>query len=171
MELTIRYATREDALLIADLSRQTFYDAFAADNTEADMQKFLAEQFTRGRLILEVGAPRHTFLLATVNNQPAGYVKLRETQLVPGLQCSKPLEIARLYCTTSFIGKGVGSALMQRCIEIAKEQGNDLVWLGVWEKNERAIAFYQRWGFEKFGTQEFLLGDDIQNDWLMKKRI
>ena len=171
MSISIRMATREDAVLIADISRQAFYDTFAADNTKEDMEKFLEEQFTRGRLMMEVGSPENTFLLATIDNEVAGYVKLRDGKLPDELKCSTALEIARLYAVKEFIGKGVGAALMQVSLDIARKKQKQFVWLGVWEKNKRAIDFYTRWGFEKFGEWDFLLGNDLQRDWLMKKAL
>ena len=69
------------------------------------------------------------------------------------------------------LGTGVGNALMKRCVEIAYEMGKRVVWLGVWERNQRAIQFYMRWGFEKFDEHNFVLGDDVQKDWLMKKML
>ena len=171
METHIRYATKEDAELIADISQQTFYDSFIEDNSEEDMQKFLTEQFTKGRLMLEVGSPENIFLLAFMDDEVAGYVKLREGNIPKQLGTANALEIARIYCTTACIGKGVGKALMQKCIDIAKEKEKQVIWLGVWEKNHRAIDFYTKWGFEKFSEQDFLLGNDLQNDWLMKKEL
>jgi ribosomal protein S18 acetylase RimI-like enzyme len=169
--LTIRYAGIADARLIADISRQTFYDTFAADNRPEDMDKFLTQQFTKGRLILEVGMPENIFLLAQENQQVAGYVKLRDGKRPEELKEYQSLEIARLYALKEMIGKGVGSRLMQASLDIARERKKDLVWLGVWEKNKRAIEFYTKWGFEQFGTCDFLLGDDVQHDWLMLKRL
>lgn len=81
------------------------------------------------------------------------------------------LEIARLYVLKDKIGTGVGKGLMISSIDIAKQKSKQVIWLGVWEKNARAIDFYTKWGFEKFGEQEFLLGNDLQNDWLMKKEL
>ena len=72
---------------------------------------------------------------------------------------------------TALARKGVGPALMQACMDIAKELKKSVIWLGVWEKNSRAIAFYQKWGFEKFGEHIFPIGDDPQTDWLMKKAM
>lgn len=167
----IRYATIADAELIADISRQCFYDTFAPDNTEADMKKFMDEQFTKGRLMLEVGRGDNLFLLAYEGEKVAGYVKLREGKRLPGLGGAASIEIARLYAVKEFIGKGIGRRLMQAALDIAKEQAKEVVWLGVWEKNERAIAFYSCWGFQKFGDADFLLGDDLQHDWLMKKSL
>ncbi|RYZ28671.1 MAG: GNAT family N-acetyltransferase [Chitinophagaceae bacterium] len=171
MNLSIRLATKDDAVLIADISRKTFYDTFAADNSKEDMDKFLSEQFTRGRLILEVGAEENIFLLAYIDGAVAGYVKLREGKQPVEIKAEQALEIARLYVLEEFIGHKVGAALMKESIAIAKEKGKELMWLGVWEKNQRAIDFYQRWGFEKFSECDFLLGDDVQRDWLMKKNL
>lgn len=171
MTLVIREATIEDAKLIADISHQTFYETFAAYNRKEDMDKFLNQQFTKGKLIMEVGAKENTFLLAYNGNELAGYVKIRDERVPAGMGNVKTLEIARLYAMSDQIGKGVGSFLMQSCIDIARQKNKDWLWLGVWEKNQRAIDFYTRWGFEKFDETDFLLGDDMQRDWLMKKRI
>lgn len=171
MNITLRYATTEDAALVADISRQTFYDTFAADNTPENMDKFLNEQFTRGKLMLEVGRAENIFLLAYCNDAVAGYLKLREGKKLAALQPASTLEIARLYVVKDFIGKGIGKQLMQAAIDIAQQKEKDAVWLGVWEHNQRAIAFYTAWGFEKFDEVDFLLGDDRQRDWLMKKDV
>lgn len=171
MNFSLRYATREDAELVADISRQTFYDTFAADNTEEDMTKFLNEQFTKGRLMLEVGSPENTFLLAQAGDAVAGYLKLREGRRLTPFESLRSLEIARIYAVKNFIGQGVGRLLMQAAIDIAMEKEKEVIWLGVWERNQRAIDFYTSWGFEKFGECDFLLGDDLQRDWLMKKHL
>ena len=171
MNLFIRHAHVNDATLIADISHQTFYDTFAANNTKENIDKFLNDQFTKGKLMLEVGAPENIFLLAYFNNEVAGYVKLRDGKKPDELRIENALEIARIYSLADKIGKGVGKALMQASIDMAKEKNKHLIWLGVWEKNRRAIDFYIKWGFEKFGEQEFLLGNDVQNDWLMKKNL
>lgn len=171
MNFSIREATATDAALIADLSRQTFYDTFAPHNTAADMRKFLDEQFTHGRLMLEVGRTGNTFLLAYCGNEVAGYAKLRETHTPAALAGTPALEIARLYACKPFIGKGAGSLLMQHTLTLARQKEKTVVWLCVWEKNQRAIDFYTRWGFEKFGDIDFVLGNDVQNDWMMKKNL
>ncbi|MDQ3277994.1 MAG: GNAT family N-acetyltransferase [Bacteroidota bacterium] len=171
MNFTLRYATPEDAALIADISRQTFYDTFAADNTPENMAKFLNEQFTKGKLMLEVGSTENVFLLAYDNDNVAGYLKLRDGKKLAALQELSAMEIARLYVVKEYIGKGVGKLLMQTAIDIARQKEKAVVWLGVWEHNQRAIAFYTAWGFQKFDACDFLLGNDLQRDWLMKKDL
>ncbi len=170
-EIIIRLARETDAELVADLSRQTFYESFAPENTKENMDKFMNEQFTKERLINEVQQPWHLFFLAYIENKPVGYVKLRDGSVPLRLDARSCLEIARIYSVRSQIGKGVGKKLMQTCHEIAKRKGKKILWLGVWKENQRAIDFYMAWGFEIFGEQEFILGNDVQKDWLMKKEL
>jgi diamine N-acetyltransferase len=167
----VRIATPADAAMIADMSRRTFLDSFAANNTKEDMDKFMNEQFTREGLIAEVGAPGNIFIVAEHNEKPAGYARLRENNNPPELRGMDTIEIARIYAEKEMIGKGIGKALMEKSIAIAGELKKQLIWLGVWEKNFRAIEFYTGWGFKKFSEHPFVLGNDVQTDWLMKKEL
>ncbi|MDZ4795724.1 MAG: GNAT family N-acetyltransferase [Bacteroidota bacterium] len=169
--VSIRYATQKDAALIADLSRQTFYETFAEQNTAENMKKFMTEQFSREFLIKEVGSEGNIFLLAYEGDEPVGYARLRENNNPPELGSLPSLEIARIYAVTASIGKGVGKALIQECFRVAAAKKAVVVWLGVWQENKRAIDFYTRSGFTKFSTHVFMLGDDPQQDWLMKKEL
>ncbi|MEJ0104977.1 MAG: GNAT family N-acetyltransferase [Bacteroidota bacterium] len=170
-DIIIRRAGEEDAGLIADLSRQTFYDSFAAANIKEDMDRFMKEQFSRDALIKEVKTGNGIFFLAYDEGEAIGYVRMRDGEYYPEFGNSSFIEIARIYAVQSSIGKGVGSALIKKCIETAKELNRDIIWLGVWEHNKRAIDFYTKFGFEKFGQHDFVLGTDIQTDWLMKKNL
>ncbi|HEX9513276.1 MAG TPA: GNAT family N-acetyltransferase [Puia sp.] len=174
----IRLADKEDAPLISGISRRTFYDTFAIYNTPENMDLYLSGQLTSGSITAEVEDPGNLFLLAYLDGQPAGYAQLRESAVPPGLEgaSAEPeeapaIEIVRIYAEQSTIGKGVGKALMTRCLEIAREKQKEWIWLGVWEHNQRAIDFYTKWGFEKFGEHVFMLGHDVQTDWEMKKKL
>lgn len=167
--IQIRLAEAADAELIADISHETFYDTFAVHNTKADMDKFLAEQFSREQLMEEVGTPGHTFFLAVVDGITAGYVFLKDKSH-PLLPSSNAIEISRLYARKNFIGKGVGKTLMQQAINYAAGLQKEWIWLGVWEHNQPAIQFYTSFGYQKFGEHDFILGDDLQHDWLMKRK-
>lgn len=169
--LVIRYALPAEAPLIADISRQTFYETFAESNTVEDMEKFLNEQFSMDTLIKETEEPGNIFLLAYDDTEPIGYAKMRDGEKRSEFEGLCSIEIARIYAVKKSIGKGVGRELMQKCIDIAREMNRDIIWLGVWEKNERAIQFYLKWEFEKFADHEFVLGNDVQTDWLMCKRL
>lgn len=170
-QIIIRLGDKNDAGLIADISRYTFYYTFAAQNTKENMDKFMNEQFTREKLIAEVSAPGIIFMLAYLNEQVAGYVKLREGEKPEQLKNVNTIEIARIYSMPHQIGKGIGKVLMQSSLLIAKKKNKSVIWLGVWEKNQRAIEFYTKWGFEKFGEHDFLLGNELQQDWLMKRGL
>jgi ribosomal protein S18 acetylase RimI-like enzyme len=84
---------------------------------------------------------------------------------------TRPLEIRRIYASQKYLGKGVGKELMQAIISEARQRGCDCIWLGVWEKNQRAIHFYKKWGFREVGTHTFSLGDDLQNDFVMELEL
>jgi len=170
-EIIVRAASSKDGELIAEMSRQTFHDSFASQNTKDDMDKFMNEQFSREKLIKEVEEPGSLFFLAWIEGQPVGYMRMRDGERYPEFGNFSSIEIARIYAVQAAIGKGVGSALIKMCLEVAKERERELIWLGVWEHNQRAINFYKKWGFEKFGDHEFVLGNDVQSDWLMKKKI
>jgi len=171
MNLTIRSATEDDAALIAEISRQTFYETFAPHNSKENMDIFMNIQFTKGRLMLEVGSPENTFLLAYMGDELAGYAKLRDTRHPKTLGSANAIEIARLYAMPRLIGKGVGKILMEKSLQIAGQKNKDTVWLGVWKENKKAIDFYSCWGFSIFDEVDFILGNELQKDWLMKKRL
>ena len=169
--VTIRLATIADAEFIADLSRHTFYDSFASQNTKENIDKFMNEQFTEEELIAQVGAPGNIFLMAYLDDEPVGYTRLCESENPPELGNIGAIEIVRIYTEQKTIGKGVGKALMVKCIEIAKEKNKQIIWLGVWEHNNTAISFYKKFGFEQFSSHIFMLGDDPQTDLLLRKNL
>lgn len=161
----------DNAALIADMSRRTFYESFSADNTKENMEIFLDTQFSRESLMAEVGQPGNTFLLAILDDRPAGYARLSENSPPPALGSAPAIEIVRIYAEQWAIGKGVGNALMSRALDLAMQKKLTYAWLGVWEHNHRAIAFYTKWGFEQFGEHIFLVGNDPQTDWWMRKKL
>ena len=169
--ITIRPAIHQDAELIADLSRETFYDTFASQNTSENMDKFMQNQFAKDKLMQELNERENLFFIAYYSDQPVGYLKLRDGKNPDQLEKVSAIEIVRIYSLTQMIGKGIGKALMKTSIDTAIERNKDVIWLGVWERNQRAIDFYAKWGFEKFGEHDFILGNDVQTDWLMKKDL
>jgi diamine N-acetyltransferase len=169
--LQIRRATEQDAALIAEISRETFYDSFAAQNTAEDMALFMEQQFATELLIKEVADKANIFFLTFSGDTPAGYSKLKPGTHPDLTDSVTALEICRFYARKPFIGKGVGKAMMQYAIQYAEENRYHAVWLGVWEHNKRAIDFYQSFGFRKFSEHDFVLGNDVQRDWLMRKEV
>lgn len=169
--IATRLATLEDVPALAEIGARTFHDTFAQYNTEEDMQLYLEKTFTHDQLLREMNDPASTFVLAKDGDVVVGYAKLRDGKNPNELNEEHGIEIERIYSSKDYLGKNVGKALMQTCLNIAQQRGYTIVWLGVWEHNPRAIAFYEKWGFEKFGAHPFLLGNDLQTDILMKKKL
>ncbi len=169
--VTIRTGMKEDAEMIADISRYCFYHTYAPVNTKANMDTFMQEQFSHDMLEEEVLDPNNFFLLAYHLDKIAGYAKLLNKSAHAKLVTTRQVEIGRFYVLPGFKGNGVGTQLMRACINYAKGEQADFLWLGVWEKNEQAISFYNHLGFEKLSNHKFKLGDEEQTDWLMYKRL
>ena len=145
--ISIRIAMPQEAPLIADMSRQTFYESFASQNTNENMDKFMKGPFSREKLIDETVEPGNIFLLAFLGNEPVGYCKISDLNEPIEQGEKSSIEIARIYVVQDKIGCGIGKALMHNCIAIGKGKGKRGIWLGVWEHNVRAIKFYTQWGF------------------------
>jgi len=169
--ITLRPAGPADNELLAEIGASTFADTFGPDNTPENMAAYLAASFSPARQAAELAELNSLFLIAEVDGAAQGYVRLREGPAPASVSGARPLEIVRLYARQAFIGRGVGAALMHASLAEAAQRGCDTVWLDVWEHNPRAIAFYGRWGFRKVGTAVFPLGDDLQTDLLMQKKI
>lgn len=169
--VTIRIGTLADAPMLAELGAATFMETFAAENTPDDMADYLRSTFTPERLTQELSDPRALFLIAEFADCPVGYSKLDDGRVSEGVIGSAPCELVRLYVSAAYIGQGVGAALMQECIRQATARGFQTLWLGVWEHNLRAQAFYRKWGFEQVGAHIFQLGSDAQTDFLMQRTL
>ena len=170
-EISIRRATLADADLLAELGARTFSETFAHLNTPEDMDAYLSEAFTAARLCDELADDASTFWLAEVGGEAAGYAKLHAGEAPPCVAGERPVELVRLYVLRKWLGAGVGQALMRECVEEARRRGHRAMWLGVWERNDRAQAFYRKWGFRRVGEHVFQLGSDAQTDWLMERGL
>jgi ribosomal protein S18 acetylase RimI-like enzyme len=110
-------------------------------------------------------------LIAEIARTPVGYTQLRRGAPPAIDSGQRPIEIVRIYADKAWLGQGVGAALMSACLTLARQKSCDTVWLDVWEKNPRAIAFYQKWGFAVVGSQPFQLGSDMQQDLIMLRPV
>lgn len=172
--LTIRRAVSADASLLADLGARTFSEAFAADprNRPEDMDVYMSSSFTASRLEAELTDPLSTFLIAEIGGSAAGYAKIYAGDDAPEcVRGARPIELARLYVSSEWYGREVGARLMQSCVDEARRGGYEMIWLGVWEHNLRARAFYRKWDFRDVGTHIFQLGSDPQTDILMERAV
>jgi ribosomal protein S18 acetylase RimI-like enzyme len=169
--ILIRQATVQDATMISELSIATFRETYAEFNTASNMDAYILKHFKVAQLEEEIrDEDQNIFFITFVDEVPAAYVKLSVANSPAALQGTRPIEIERFYVLKPYQEQKLGSTLMSYCLSNAIRKGYETLWLGVWQQNDKAIAFYERWGFEKFGAHIFQLGNDEQSDWLMKRR-
>lgn len=170
-ELLIRPATTADLETLLAVATRTFYDAFVTTNTPENMQAYMSTAFTLEQFQQELDDPQSTFVLAELKGRAVGYAKLIRSEVPACVTEPKAIELSRLYVDQNVLGAGIGPALIQRCFELARQDGFRAMFLGVWEHNPRAQAFYRKWGFERMGEHIFQMGDDPQTDWWMMRRL
>jgi len=167
----LRLAKPADVSILVSLSEQTFRDSYGDRNEPANMDAYIGSAFNRKRISAELTDPAITYLLAEVREEPVGYAKLAMQPAPPCVTGSRPIELARIYARTDWIGKGIGAALMRACLDQAQIRECRTIWLSVWEPNTHAIAFYRKWAFEDVGDRLFQLGNDFQRDVVMMRSV
>ncbi|MCC6411490.1 MAG: GNAT family N-acetyltransferase [Saprospiraceae bacterium] len=167
----LRPATLDDLESLQQIGRTTFFETFSAGNTEEDMRKYLEEGFSQEKLSRELADPNSEFHFAMLDSRVVGYLKINFGASQTELQDEKSVEIERIYVLKAFHCAKVGQALFEKAMQIAKRVHADYVWLGVWEENPRAIAFYEKNGFVAFDKHVFTLGSSEQTDIMMKLQL
>lgn len=169
--ITLRRATVADAARLAVLAERTFRDTFTGENSPQDMETHCAENFSTEIQMSELADPQRITLLAEAGETAAGFAQLVLGSAPECLSCARPAELNRLYLLGAWHGRGVAQELMAAVLSAAAQANCDHVWLGVWERNPKAITFYRKFGFEVIGEHRFVLGRDPQRDLLMALRI
>ncbi len=167
----IRQVYLTDVLQLQEMSKQTFEETFAKDNTAENLNHYLLHHFSIHQLTQELNNPCSAFYFVYCNTKLVGYLKVNWDKAQTEQVDFFGLEIERIYVLKTFHGKNVGQLLYDKAHQIAIEKKIDFIWLGVWEKNERAINFYLKQGFEQFSFHIFKLGDDEQKDIMMRKNV
>jgi diamine N-acetyltransferase len=165
--LEVRRADTGDAQSLARLGGRLFEQTFADDNSPDDMRSYVSVAFSLERQRDELADPDRVTWLASIGREPVGYATVRRGAAGNGVVASMPVELHRIYVDRSRHGLGVGRRLMDVCVAQARTWAADVLWLGVWERNGRAIAFYEQGGFRAVGRHAFLLGSDEQRDIVM----
>ena len=169
--ILFRPCTQDDLDVLQDFSRRTYFETFAEQNTPENMATYLDDAFETEKLRRELEDANSAFYFLYCGETLAGYLKLNEAPAQTDLHDSDSLEIERIYVAKEFQGKGLGRRLMTYAISAAMQRGKAFVWLGVWEKNTKALAFYRKNGFYPIGTHTFVMGDDPQTDYIMRKDL
>ena len=170
-KIDIKICTEDMLSDLQYLCRTTFAETFSDANSEEDMQKFLDKSYSSEKLSAELANPESATYIAYQNAVPLGYLKLNMGNAQTEKCLDNSLEIQRIYILKSVKEKGIGSAFMRIAEDFAREKKLSKIWLGVWEHNEPAKKFYKSKGYEKFSQHTFVIGDDMQTDFLLKKEI
>lgn len=164
MSAVIHPAASEDAPALARFAAQAFTDTYRGLDDEQEIADYVAEHFPTDVVAGVIADPACTTLLAWLGNELAGYAVLRDKPAPDCVTGAAPLQLWRLYLGQRFIGQGLGAQLMAAVQAQARQRGARTLWLGVYDRNERAVAFYRRFGFAQAGTSEFLFGGRIYSD-------
>ena len=167
----IRSATAADAGPLAPLALQIFRETFAHLSDPVQMEKYCAQAFEPGQLAREIDDPASRFLLVERGGELVGYAKLRTGYVPKCVTGPEPIELSRMYVRSDCHGRGVAHQLMQACLDECLRMAKKTWWLGVWEYNQRARAFYRKWGFVEVGAHPFQFADELQEDLVMVRGL
>ncbi|MEA4921237.1 MAG: GNAT family N-acetyltransferase [Clostridiaceae bacterium] len=169
--LTFCRCTTNDYQYLCELSEKTYKDTFAVFCSEETMQAYLEEAFCETKIIGELSDKHSEFYFAKNDDTVVGYIKVNEFEAQSDIKDHAALELERIYIFQDYQNQGYGKELLEKAVSIAAQKGKAYVWLGVWEKNEKAIGFYRKNGFEISGEHIFVMGEERQRDYIMKKEI
>jgi GNAT superfamily N-acetyltransferase len=171
MSVTIELGAPGDAPALAELAARTFVETFAVDNRAEDIELHLAQTYGTAQQRAELLDPNITTLLARVDGQLSGYAQLRLGTAPDCVRGQAPVELWRFYLARAWHGHGIAQVLMQHVEQRAQQRGAQTLWLGVWERNERAKSFYRKHGFVDVGSHVFTVGTDPQIDRILVHRL
>ena len=169
--LEIKPAQSEDAVLLSKFAERTFRETFERDNSAENMALYISETFSPDKQLAEILDPNRRIVFATSGNELIGFYHLLVGKPDDAIRGPHPIELLRLYIDSQFHGKGLAHRLLGEAIDRSKQERFETIWLGVWEKNYRAQAFYKKWGFEEVGSHIFRVGTDPQRDLVYSKAL
>lgn len=171
MTTSIKKCTLEDSRELQEISYETFNETFKHQNSPEHINAYLERAFDLNQLEKELSNSSSQFFFVYFNNEVAGYLKVNTDDAQSEEMGDESLEVERIYIKKKFQKHGLGKHLLNKAMEIAMERKKKKIWLGVWEKNENAIAFYQKKGFVQTGAHSFYMGDEEQVDLIMTKTL
>ncbi|MDN3018958.1 GNAT family N-acetyltransferase [Paenibacillus sp. BSR1-1] len=171
MTINIKQCTLEDSRKLQEISSETFYETFKEQNSAENMNAYLEKAFNLPQLEKELSNTSSLFFFVYYDNEVAGYLKVNTNDAQSEEMGEESLEVERIYIKKEFQKHGLGKYLFNKALEIAMEGNKKKIWLGVWENNENAIAFYKKMGFVQTGAHSFYMGDDEQIDLIMTKTL
>lgn len=171
MELKIEKCEKDNLDLLIEISRETFISTFEDSNTEENLKEYIEKAFNKNKMYEELLNENSVFYILYDDKIPVGYLKLNEGEGQSDIKDLNSLEIERIYVVKKFQSMGIGKILLDKAIEVAINKKKEYIWLGVWEKNEKALAFYKKNDFAIISEHSFFMGNDEQLDYIMEKDL
>lgn len=171
LHAVIRPAEPADAALLSELGALTFIEAYEHLCQRSDLDAYIALHYDPERLYGELGTSHIFTWLAHCEGQAVGFLQLADVAAPLDIRGRRPLKLWRLYLRKDTWGQSLGRRFMELALRVAEQRGHDSLWLSVWEKNPRAMRFYERWGFEDVGWEIFPTGEERSIDRLLELRI
>lgn len=167
----IRPAVPDDAALLADLGARTFRETFEGICSPQDLEQFLVDTYGQAKQAAELADLARPAWVLELDGIPAGFLQLRLGHREPCVTGQCPVELQRIYVLRAMQARGLGAALIRIALDQARAWGADVLWLGVWEHNAKALAFYARWGFHEVGEHVFKIGEQVDRDLILAKEL
>ncbi|SES25669.1 spermine/spermidine N-acetyltransferase [Gracilibacillus ureilyticus] len=171
MTIVMKTCTMDDLSALKEISTQTFKETFQHQNSPENMNAYLEKAFNTEQLKKELANHFSQFFFLYINDEVAGYVKINRSTAQSENMGDESLEVERIYVKSNFQKQGLGKYMLNKVMEMAIEEHKEKIWLGVWEKNENAIAFYKKMGFVQTGMHSFFMGTEEQFDYIMTKTL
>lgn len=171
MTISIMKCTLKDSQLLQKIGCETFDETFREQNSPEMMTAYLERAFNLKQIEKELANPFSQFFLVYVHDEVAAYLKVNTDEAQSEVMGDDSLEIERIYVKSKFQKHGLGKCLLNIAVEAAMDYKKTKIWLGVWERNENAIAFYKKLGFVQTGAHDFYMGEEIQTDLIMTKNL
>ncbi len=165
----IRNAVKSDANQLSKLAERTFRTTFARVNSEENMQDHCSNSYSEKIQFNEISSPNIITLVVENKSELIAYAQLHKDKSPECIQATRPIEIRRFYVDAEWHGKKIAQSLMNKILRCTDSLAADIIWLGVWELNPRAITFYKKWGFKEVGDHCFYLGADRQRDLIFSR--
>jgi len=166
-DIVIRTGETRDAPGLSEVAAKLFFETYIGDMPAKTLESYVAEEFNHDQQLAELKDADVTTLLVEHSGELVGYSQIRRNPIPVKIALSVEIELWRIYLDKSCHGSGIGKLLLSKALEITRKMPSDHIWLGVWEKNHRALSFYEKHHFKVVGSQEFCIGTEVHNDIVM----
>ena len=171
MTVTVRQAGVDDAALLHALAAATFALACPPGTTQASIDEFIRTQLSEEKFAGYLADPTRELFIASVDGVAAGYTMIihadpTDLDVLAAVTTRPTSELSKVYVLAGHHGTGLASHLVQTTVDAARRRGSASVWLGVNNENAKANRFYEKQGFAKVGTKQFLVGDKYEDDFV-----